>query len=55
MQTAFSLDVGYRTGVKLAGKASVTKGSTTVTFTNPQTLPANSPLFFAANNRRLPA
>ena len=54
MQTAFSLDVGYRTGVKLPGKASVTKGSTTVTFTSPQTLPSNVPLFFAANTADCP-
>jgi hypothetical protein len=54
MQTAFSLDVGYRTGVKLSGKASVTKGSTTVTFTSPQTLPSNVPLFFAANTADCP-
>jgi hypothetical protein len=54
MQTAFSLDVGYRTGVKLPGKASVTRGSTTVTFTSPQTIPANSPLFFAANTADCP-
>jgi alpha-L-arabinofuranosidase B-like protein len=54
MQTAFSLDVGYRTGVKLPGKASVSKGSTTVTFTSPQTIPANSPLFFAANTADCP-
>jgi hypothetical protein len=54
MQTAFSLDVGYRTGQKLAGKASVSKGSTTVTFTSPQTLPANTPLFFAANTADCP-
>jgi len=53
-QTAFSLDVGYRTGVKLPGKASVTKGSTTVTFTSPQTIAANSPLFFAANTADCP-
>ncbi len=54
MQTAFSLDVGYRTGVQLPGKASVTKGSTTVTFTSPQTLPANTPLFFASNTADCP-
>ena len=54
MGTAFSLDVGYRTGVQLPGKASVTKGSTTVTFTSPQTLPANTPLFFAANTADCP-
>jgi hypothetical protein len=39
-------DVGYRTGVALAGTASVTKGSTTVTFSTPQTLPANTILIF---------
>jgi hypothetical protein len=54
VQTAFNLDVGYRTGEKLAGKASVSKGSTTVTFTSPQTLPANTPLFFAANTADCP-
>jgi hypothetical protein len=41
-------NVGYRTGTPLAGTASVTKGSTTVTFSTPQTLPANSPLMFVA-------
>ena len=55
MQTAFSLDVGYRTGVKLPGKASVTKGSTTVTFTSPQTLPSNVAAVFCREHRRLPA
>ena len=39
-------DVGYRTGVALAGTASVTKGSSTVTFSQPQTLPANTILIF---------
>jgi len=42
-------DVGYRTGVQLSGTASITKGSATVTFSTPQTLPANTPLLFAAN------
>ena len=54
MQTAFSLDVGYRTGVNGRAKASVTKGSTTVTFMSPQTLPSNVPLFFAANTADCP-
>ena len=35
--------------MKLSGTAAITKGSTTVTFTSPQTLPANSAAFFAAN------
>jgi len=41
-------NVAYRTGTPLSGTASVTKGSTTVTFSTPQTLPANSPLMFVA-------
>jgi hypothetical protein len=44
--TAFSTNVAYRTGVQLSGTASITKGSATVTFSNPQTIPANSPLMF---------
>jgi hypothetical protein len=44
-------NVGYRTGVQLSGTASVTKGSTTVTFSSPQTLPANTPLLFGANTQ----
>jgi hypothetical protein len=44
-------DVGYRTGVQLPGTASITKGSSTVTFSSPQTLPANTPLLFAANSK----
>jgi hypothetical protein len=40
-------NVAYRTGTQLAGTAAVSKGSTTVTFTSPQTIPANSPLMFA--------
>src|SRR5580765_4885336 len=43
-------NVAYRTGVKLSGTASVTKGSTTVTFSTPQTLSANTPLLFSANS-----
>jgi hypothetical protein len=41
-------NVAYRTGTPLSGTALVTKGSTTVTFSTPQTLPANSPLMFMA-------
>jgi hypothetical protein len=40
--------------VQLSGTAAVTKGSTTVTFSKPQTLPANTPLFFAANTADCP-
>jgi hypothetical protein len=54
MNTGFKDNVGYRTGVQLPGKASVTKGSDTVTFTTAQTLPANVPLFFAANTADCP-
>jgi hypothetical protein len=39
-------NVAYRTGTQLAGTAAVVKGSTTVTFSSPQTIPANSPLMF---------
>ena len=39
-------NVAYRTGTQLDGTAAVVKGSTTVTFTSPQTIPANSPLMF---------
>lgn len=52
--TGFGPNVAYRTGVQLSGTASVTKGSATVTFSNPQTIPANSPLFFAANTKDCP-
>jgi hypothetical protein len=41
-------NVAYRTGTPLSGTASVVKGSTSVTFSSPQTLPANSPLMFGA-------
>jgi hypothetical protein len=52
--TAFSTNVGYRTGVQLSGKAAITNGSKTVTFTEPQTLPANTPLYFRANTQDCP-
>lgn len=42
-------NVAYRTGTPLAGTASISKGSSTVTFSTAQTLPANTPLLFAAN------
>jgi len=41
-------NVAYRTGTPLSGTAAVNKGSTTVTFSTPQTLPANSPIMFVA-------
>ena len=44
-------NVAYRTGVALSGTAAITKGSSTVTFSTPQTLPANTPLLFAANSK----
>ncbi len=47
-------NVAYRTGVQLSGTASVTKGSSTVTFSTPQTLPANAPLLFKANAKDCP-
>ena len=42
-------NVAYRTGTPLEGTAAINKGSTTVTFSSPQTLPANSVLMFVAN------
>ncbi len=48
-------NVAYRTGVALSGTAAVNKGSSTVTFSSPQTLPANTPLLFAANSKDCPA
>jgi hypothetical protein len=48
-------NVAYRTGAPLSGTAAITKGSTTVTFSSPQTLPANSVLLFAANAQDCPA
>jgi hypothetical protein len=47
-------NVGYRTGVQLSGTASVTKGSSTVTFSSPQTLPANTALLFVDNTKDCP-
>jgi hypothetical protein len=44
-------NVAYRTGVALSGTAAVNKGSSTVTFSSPQTLPAGTPLLFAANSK----
>jgi len=47
-------NVAYRTGVPLSGTGTVTKGSSTVTFSSPQTLAANTPLLFAGNTRDCP-
>ncbi|HEX7507439.1 MAG TPA: arabinofuranosidase catalytic domain-containing protein, partial [Polyangia bacterium] len=47
-------NVAYHSGVQLAGTASVTKGSSTVTFSSPQTLPANSVLLFVDNTKDCP-
>jgi len=44
-------NVAYRSGVQLSGTAAITKGSATVTFSSPQTLPANSALLFVANSK----
>jgi hypothetical protein len=44
-------NVAYRTGVALSGTAAINKGSSTVTFSSPQTLPANTALLFAANSK----
>jgi len=44
-------NVAYRTGAPLSGTAAITKGSATVTFSSPQTLPANSALLFVANSK----
>jgi hypothetical protein len=48
MGTGFGPNVAYRTGVQLSGTAAVVNGSSTVTFSTPQTLPANTPLMFVA-------
>src|SRR6185437_4266114 len=48
-------NVAYRTGAALSGTAAVNKGSATVSFSSPQTLPANTPLLFAANSKDCPA
>ena len=47
-------NVAYRTGTQLAGTASISKGSAMVTFSTAQTLPANTPLLFAANAKDCP-
>jgi non-reducing end alpha-L-arabinofuranosidase len=47
-------NVAYHSGVMLSGTASVTKGSSTVTFSTPQTLPANSILQFVDNTKDCP-
>jgi len=47
-------NVAYHSGVQLSGTASVTKGSSTVTFSDPQTLPANTALLFVDNTKDCP-
>ena len=47
-------NVAYHSGAPLSGTASVTKGSSTVTFSNPQTLPANTALLFVDNTKDCP-
>jgi hypothetical protein len=42
-------NVAYRSGAPLSGTASITQGSSTVTFSSPQTLANNSALLFVAN------
>jgi hypothetical protein len=44
-------NVAYRTGVQLSGTANITKGSSAVTFSTAQTLPANSVLLFGGNTK----
>jgi hypothetical protein len=46
--------VAYHSGAMLEGTASVTKGSSTVTFSTPQTLPANSVLLFVDATKDCP-
>ena len=48
-------NVAYRTGALLKGTAAINKSSTTVTFSSPQTLPANAALLFAANAKDCPS
>ena len=48
-------NVAYHTGVQLSGTANITKGSATVTFSSPQTLPANSALVFVENRKDCPS
>jgi hypothetical protein len=47
-------NVAYHSGAPLSGTASVTKGSSTVTFSSPQTLPANTALLFVDNTKDCP-
>jgi len=47
-------NVAYRTGAALSGTAAITKGSAMVTFSSPQTLPANTVLLFATNAKDCP-
>jgi hypothetical protein len=47
-------NVAYRTGAPLSGTAAINKSSSTVTFSSPQTLPANTALLFAANSKDCP-
>jgi len=47
-------NTAYRTGYQLSGTASITKGSANVTFSTPQTLPANTVLLFVANAKDCP-
>ena len=44
-------NVAYRTGVQLSGTANITKGSSTITFSTAQTLPANTVLLFGGNTK----
>ncbi|HLK89690.1 MAG TPA: arabinofuranosidase catalytic domain-containing protein [Polyangia bacterium] len=48
-------NVAYRTGTPLSGTAAINKGSATVTFSSPQTLPAKTVLAFVANAKDCPA
>ena len=48
-------NVAYHSGAQLSGTASITNGSTTVTFSSPQTLPANTALLFVASTKDCPA
>ncbi len=41
-------DIAYRTGAPLSGTASVANGSSTITFSSPQTLAKGTPLMFVA-------
>jgi len=48
-------NVAYHSGAQLSGTASITNGSKTVTFSSPQTLPANTALLFVASTKDCPA